>query len=242
MYTVFLVDDEPIVLRNLQSMSVFSECGFQICGVATDPFAAVEQICAQKPDVVFSDLKMPGLSGTNLLLRVKKKGIPCEAVLISAYGEFTAARDFFTAGGFDYLVKPVSENELSELLNTLADKLRKKNTEEQKTPKSPSPELNLVLKHIEENLSAKQTLEAIGLQFSLNPTYICNLFSKHLNTTFSSYVTALRMEEAGRLLRETTLSVKELAPLCGYTDYFYFCRVFREYYHCTPSGYREGRL
>lgn len=242
MHTVFLVDDEPIVLSNLQSCPVFEACGFVVCGVSVEPFRAMEQICKLQPDVVFSDLKMPGLSGTDLFANLKKQGVQSEAVLISAYGEFSSARSFFTKGGFDYLLKPVSEHELAALLTTLAEKLEHKRRDSKTVPKSLSPELNLVLAYLEENLAEKHTLESLGQQFALNSTHICNLFSRHLGTTFSVYMTMLRMKEAGRLLRETALSVKEIVPLCGYNDYFYFCRVFREYYQCTPSGYREGRF
>jgi AraC-like DNA-binding protein len=48
------------------------------------------------------------------------------------------------------------------------------------------------------------------------------------------------MEEAALLLKTTQKKVKEIAALCGYADYFYFCRVFREVYACTPTNYREA--
>ncbi len=239
MYTVFLVDDEPIVLDKLKNNPVFMECGFEISGVCTNPAAAIEQICKIKPDVIFSDLKMPGLSGTTMIMQLKNKGIQSECVIISAYGEFAEARHFFVNGGFDYLLKPVSEHDLAALLDKLSETLDKKNREPKALPQSLSPEFNMILKYLKENITEKHSLESMSQMFGHNPNYICNLFSQHLNTTFISYITSLRMKEAGRLLRETNKAVKEIALLCGYNDYFYFCRVFREYYRCTPTGYRE---
>lgn len=240
MYTVFLVDDEPIVLDMLKSSPAFLECGFEVIGLCADPVLAIDRICEAAPDVIFTDLKMPVISGVTMLARIKSKGVQSEAVIISAYGEFTEARHFFTNGGFDYLLKPVSEHELTALLEKLSAALGKKNKSVQTTLQSLSPELNVILEYLEENVTDKHSLESLSQRFNLNPNYICNLFSRHLNTTFIAYITSLRMKEAGQLLRETALSVKEIAPLCGYSDYFYFCRVFREQYRCTPTSYREG--
>jgi two-component system response regulator YesN len=63
-----------------------------------------------------------------------------------------------------------------------------------------------------------------------------------MGTTFVAYTTKVRMDEAARLLKETQKNVKEIAALCGYHDYFYFCRVFREYHSCTPTAFREAAL
>jgi AraC-like DNA-binding protein len=46
------------------------------------------------------------------------------------------------------------------------------------------------------------------------------------------------MEAAAKLLKNTTKNLKEVAWLCGY-EYYYFVRVFKEYYHCTPTAFRE---
>jgi YesN/AraC family two-component response regulator len=69
---------------------------------------------------------------------------------------------------------------------------------------------------------------------------ICRLFSGQHGTTFLACLTKLRMEEAARLLRDTKKDVKEITHLCGYDDYFYFCRVFRKHHLCAPTTFREG--
>ncbi|MDL2248235.1 helix-turn-helix transcriptional regulator [Tyzzerella sp. OttesenSCG-928-J15] len=86
------------------------------------------------------------------------------------------------------------------------------------------------------------TLESLSEKFNINPTYICQLFSKHLNTTFISYLTDLRMEKASALLLKTDKTIKEIAVLSGYNDYFYFCRVFKEHFNVPPSKFRKAAL
>ncbi|MGO4376562.1 helix-turn-helix domain-containing protein, partial [Paenibacillus sp. MCAF20] len=66
------------------------------------------------------------------------------------------------------------------------------------------------------------------------------LFKKETNTTFTQYVTALRMEYACRLLSETDLPINEVAEQSGYSDYFYFSRIFKRTKGTTPSSYRTS--
>ena len=239
MHRAFFVDDEPLVLKLFMSMPMFLECGYINEGHSTNPVEAVKIIKEKNPDVVFTDLKMPGLSGVEMMEELKRGGYGGEFVVISAYGEFKETRRFFKMGGFDYLIKPVSEHDLETLLEKLSGKLAGKKGAAPAT-ETPSPELNRITAYLHSHVGLKHTLEAIGEKFGLKPNYICNLFSRYLDTTFVAYMTGLRMEKAAELLKTTRKPVKEIAALCGYQDYFYFCRVFRDAYRCPPTKYREA--
>jgi len=241
MYRVFFIDDELLVLESFMSKPVFLECGFINIGHSTSPINAISSIMEIQPDVVFTDLKMPERSGVELMDELKRLGYGGEFVIISAYREFEEARRFFTMDGFDYLVKPVSESDLLSLLEKLSEKLAARNSETNPVEETPSPELNKITSYLHKHVAEKHTLESICSEFNLKPNYVCKLFSRHLGTTFTAYLTNVRMNEAALLLRTTQKAVKEISYTCGYQDYFYFCRVFRDIYSCTPSAYREGR-
>ena len=241
MYRAFFVDDEPLVLEAFMSKSVFLECGFINAGHSSDPRIAIKTIIEVQPDVVFSDLKMPALSGVELMNELKQSGFSGEFVIVSAYREFEEARRFFTMDGFDYLVKPVTETDLLALLEKLSGKLYDKVMKANPIKETPSPELNEIITYLHKNISRRHTLESICNEFYLKPNFVCKLFSRYLGTTFTAYYTNVRMEEAAVLLRTTQKTVKEISYICGYQDYFYFCRVFRDIFSCTPSGYRETR-
>ena len=236
MYRAYFVDDEPLVLEELSSHPLLAECGFQAVGSSTNPFIAEKEIKKLNPDVVFADLRMPQRSGVDLMAELRERGADCEFVVISAYPEFEEARRFFLMGGVDYLLKPVANEHLQRILNKLAAKLAGKGQRKD----TPSPELNLMVAYLGENVSEKHSLDSLGEKFKVNPTYISKLFASHLGTTFNAYLTKLRMEEAAKLLRDTPKDVNEISRLCGYDDYFYFCRVFRRHHACTPTGYREA--
>ena len=239
MYRLFVVDDEPLVLDAFISMPVFLECGFTIVGHSNDPIEAIKTILEMQPDAVFTDLKMPYRNGVELMNDLKQAGFNGEFIIVSAYREFDEARKFFTMDGFDYLVKPVSETDLVNLLEKLSNILHSKKLITNPIQETPSPELNDIIAYLHKNVAEKHTLESICKVFYLKPNYICKLFSRYLGTTFTTYYTSIKMEEAALLLRTTQKPVKEISYICGYQDYFYFCRVFRDVFSCTPSAYRE---
>jgi len=242
MYTAFFVDDEFLVLESFIHKPAFFECGFINIGHSTNPFESVNAILTARPDVVFLDLKMPGLSGVELMDELKNCGYKGEFIIVSAYREFEEARRFFTMDGFDYLIKPVSDKDLLIMLEKLSDKLAERDNKGKPVRGTASLELNKITAYLYNNKTEKHTLESIGKTFHLRPNTICALFSKHLGTTFKAYLTGIRMEEAAKQLLTTQKAVKEISHICGYEDYFYFCRVFREFYSCTPSVYRDKLL
>ena len=243
MNTIYLVDDDQIALDDYHlKRGLFWECGFEICGSETNPVAALEEILKLRPDAVLSDLKMPELSGVEMLEALRRSNIPLYFVIVSAYNEFKDVRKFFSEyNGFDYILKPISNRDLTDLLTRIASKLigTQPISLERKTK---SQKLNEVLAHIHEYPEMNHTLESLGKICFMKPTTICNLFSKYLGTTFISYLTTLRMEKATELLRDTVLPVKSVAINCGYIDYFYFARVFSKVYNKTPTEYRKAAL
>ena len=238
MFRAYLVDDEPLVLEELASNPLIAECGYQVVGSSSDTFKAVKEIKTLSPDVVLTDLRMPDCSGVDMIEKLRKSGAACEFIIISAFPEFEEQRRFFLLGGFDYLLKPVSEINLQQLLNRLTGKLVDKKMKG--LDKTPSPKLNEIIEYLKENIAKAHSLESVCEKFQMNRSYFSQLFANHLGTTFTAYMTKLRMEEAANLLANTQKSVKEIAEMCGYGDYFYFCRVFRKYHLCTPTMLRES--
>ncbi|MDL2317824.1 helix-turn-helix domain-containing protein [Eubacteriales bacterium OttesenSCG-928-A19] len=240
MYYVYLVDDEPLALSNLEKGFPWHEHEFEVIGASTDPLAAVKQIKLLSPNVVVTDIHMAQLSGLALIQQLKDDGCDATFVVVSAHDRFEYARRLIRMEGFDYLIKPVDALQCEDLLRRLKRRLDKQ-TGRRERPATTSADLNRILDHLQRNFMHKQSLQAIAQQFSISPNYICRLFSKHLNTTFSSYLSRLRMDFAAELLKNSEKTVKEAAALSGYDDYFYFCRVFRDTYGCTPTQYRSQK-
>lgn len=239
MFSAYLVDDEPLILSALRESIPWFEHNFQLVGAATDPGEALREIASLRPDVVFTDIKMPMMTGFDLIKRLREQGAECEFVIVSAYEKFEYARQVIQLEGFDYLIKPVEPIQFADLMERLHRRLEKK-FPSRDFPSTSSAELNRIILHLNRNPEEKYSLAGLAKQFNISPNYICSLFSKHMDTTFSAYLLKIRMEYAARLLKGTAKPVKEVAVECGYEDYFYFCRVFRDYFSRTPTQYRSG--
>lgn len=240
MFQVYLVDDDPIILEDVSARAVWQECGFEIVGQSTSSRTALTEILAMKPDLVMCDLKMPGLDGIDLMTQIRSAGQNCEFLMLSAHASFHDSRDFFKQNGFDYLLKPVDEMELQIALERLARLLFKKKPGENAPVADESAEvMDTIIAYIKRNYSKKLSLAHLGQTFHFNPNYICNLFAKHYGQTYTTILTNIRMKEAARLIQTTSKPLKEIAAECGYTNYFYFCRVFKEFFGCAPSEYNS---
>lgn len=241
MYRVFLVDDEEITLTQTAERVPWMENGFTVCGMECDPVRAVERIVQEKPEVVFSDLKMPRMDGHELMRRVREHELYPEFVMLSAYGNFEDARKFFKQEGFDYLLKPISMDEVEILLENLTRRLSAKypaNTEDEDSEPNAHECFDSLVEYLRHNFNEYQTLDKLGKQFGISSSYICSQFTNRFNTSMKCFLTKLRMDEAVRRIHDGE-SFKSVATACGYNDYYYFSKVFKGYFGVTPSEYKE---
>ncbi|WP_162463118.1 response regulator transcription factor [Paenibacillus psychroresistens] len=124
MYKVLLVDDERIILESLKASLDWESFGFSICGTAENGIVALERIKELRPDVVFTDIRMPGISGLEFIKKAKEIS-NCLFVIISGIAEFSYAQKAITFGIEGYCLKPFDEDEIISILKKLGDKLSK---------------------------------------------------------------------------------------------------------------------
>jgi two-component system response regulator YesN len=88
MYKVLLVDDEPWVIESIKGKVDWEQHGFVVAGQALNGFEALERIAEAEPDVVFTDIRMPGISGLELIQKAKERKRNIHFIIISGYAEF----------------------------------------------------------------------------------------------------------------------------------------------------------
>lgn len=126
MYTVLLIDDEPWVLEGIKRLFNWEQEGFSVIGQTTRSVEALEIIKEKKPDVVFTDIRMPRISGIELMQKVRELKMSTEFIIISGYSEFTYAQEAIRLGAFDYCLKPIEEEYTRNLLKKLYTHLENK--------------------------------------------------------------------------------------------------------------------
>lgn len=106
MYRVMIVDDEPLILAGIASMLNWEEYGCTIAAKTANGQQALKQMEEQKPDIVITDIKMPGMDGIELMGQVKERGWDDVVfILLTNLEEFSLARQAMTLGAVEYLVK-----------------------------------------------------------------------------------------------------------------------------------------
>ncbi|WP_028611728.1 response regulator [Paenibacillus harenae] len=116
MIRIILADDEPIIIKGLRKLIDWKAFGMEIAGQAYDGNELMQRIEELEPDIVISDISMPFRSGIDIIKEIKQRNLPVKVIFISAYQEFSYARDAVAYGAIDYLVKPVVKQQLENVL------------------------------------------------------------------------------------------------------------------------------
>lgn len=244
MFKVFLVDDERWALVGIKKMFAWEDNGFEAVGETTDPVEALYQINELRPDVVFTDIRMPELSGIELMQKVREAGCSTRFVVVSGFGEFSYAQAALRQGAFDYLLKPLSFEDAGRLMEKLRTSLEEEKKENDSKPSEEvfeNESFNQLLNYVKSHYMEELYLKQLSAQFFINASYCSELFKKLLGKTFTDYINQLRIDKACYLLENTHDSVETIAEKTGFKDYYYFSKVFKKYTELTPYKYRKER-
>lgn len=123
MYRILIVEDEPPITRYIQRI-IETHCeGFEVVDTADNGMEALEKIQVSKPDLVLTDVKMPGMDGIALVKRIKSDHPDVFSIIISGYQDFNYVKEALKEGVIDYLLKPVDPEQLKNLLDHMVPKL-----------------------------------------------------------------------------------------------------------------------
>ena len=240
MHSVFIADDEIWIILGLKKLIESSGLPFQVIGNATNGVAALEAIEEKKPELVFSDIRMPGLSGLELLQKLNERKNGTKVIFVSGYSEFEYAREAVRGGAIDYLLKPIEQEKLNEVLNRILQEgiLGDEPQKEENTEESNS--LQQVIREIKENYTTDITLTDLAEKYQVSVSHLSGLVKSELGLPFSEYLASKRIQKAKELLTDETLSIDAIAEKVGYNDYFYFTKVFKKTVGISPSKYRKN--
>ena len=115
---VLLVDDEPFILQGLKILIDWEQEGFEVVKTAADGAEALEYLRGQQVDLIIADIKMPVVTGLELLEKIRLEKISdAHFVILSGYADFEYARRAIRYDCTDYILKPVDREELLKVLN-----------------------------------------------------------------------------------------------------------------------------
>ncbi|MCL2034856.1 MAG: response regulator [Oscillospiraceae bacterium] len=241
MISVLIADDEKWMRDTLLTSIEWEQHGFYIVGEAEDGTEAFGMIELYEPDIVLTDIQMPHLDGIALLEKAKGLGLDSIFIYFSGYDKFEYAKSALNLGAMGYILKPVDEDELLEML--LKAKALIKN--EKETAKETGivdenyyNKLLLSIKtYIERNYMKDISLETTAREFSFHPNYLSKLFKEETGGNFIDYLTDVRINRAKKLLKNVRYSIADVALKVGYSDAKYFAKVFKKSIGVSPKDY-----
>ncbi len=119
MYRLVVIDDEAIVVEAVKAMITRLGLNYEVVGFAFDGIHGLEAVRQTEPDIVLTDIRMPGLDGLSLIEEAKEFCPDTIFVVISGYTEFEYARRALSMGVKDYIDKPISMEKLKNVLTRI---------------------------------------------------------------------------------------------------------------------------
>lgn len=119
MLKIFIADDDLIIRRGLRVIIEKKTKDCVVVGEAQNGIDALEAIEKLMPDILITDIKMPGMNGVELVKKIKEKGINIKIIILSGFDEYSFVRETLKSGAVDYLLKPIENDVLTELLKKI---------------------------------------------------------------------------------------------------------------------------
>lgn len=264
------VDDEPIICKGILELIEWERYGFKTMDYRTGSKQALEAARQHQYDLVITDIRMPEISGLELIGMMKEQELCDNFIIISGYAEFEYARTAIEYGVHDYLIKPVSCEKLTAIVEKITNyisgigrNLQNQNAviakkDLQKIEQSTGEPghagminysnihrkrlIEDILNYTHDNFDKDISLASISKVFYINPVYLGQQFINGVGMKFSEYLNIYRINKAVELLTADDCMVYEICKAIGYNDLNYFYRVFKKTTGQTPAEYRKNHF
>ncbi|MFI3313841.1 MAG: response regulator [Eubacteriales bacterium] len=123
MLKVIIADDEARIVRLICALIDWNALDLEIVATASDGISATQQVLLHQPDILITDIRMPGRDGLDLIKAVKSENQDLEVIIISGYAHFPYAQAAISYGVSDYLLKPINKEDLTQTLLKLKEKI-----------------------------------------------------------------------------------------------------------------------
>lgn len=234
---IIIVENEQRARQGICKLIESISGDYEIMAQASNGETALELIFQLNPDVVFTDMKMPYMDGITLIRKVREKKMTTEFVVISAFAEFQMAQQCISLDVTEYLLKPITKNEIENVLMRLSARIRGQRVYPEKEEKDGSlrsqypdahPMVLRALDMIEKDYDKKMNQTDLAEKLGISSQYFSYIFSRYVGEGFATFLKKYRIGQAKKLLREGSVDKNQVAYMVGFSDIKYFHKVFRE--------------
>ncbi|BDU51637.1 response regulator transcription factor [Haliovirga abyssi] len=253
MIKIVVVEDEDIIRKGLIYTVDWLSMGCIVIGEAENGEEGVSKIKELKPDIIITDIKMPKKNGLEMIKELNEI-YDFESIIISSYAEFKYAKEAIKLNVFDYLLKPIDEEKLEEIIEKVKLHIQdKKIYQEIKGQIKDIDQIQIIdidyyihsgnvqskytketIEYIFKNYNSKITIDEMSDKLYISPSYLSRKFKEETGHTLNNFLNKYRIQKALELLFSGDYKVYEIAELVGFSNYKYFSSVFKKYIKCSP--------
>ncbi|PYG89758.1 two-component system response regulator YesN [Ruminiclostridium sufflavum DSM 19573] len=117
MYKVLIIDDESIMRKGIKNIINWKHLDCEVCADACDGIEGLELIKQHRPDIIITDIRMPGLDGISMIKQVKIVVPNAKIIILTGFRDFDYVHEAIKCGAFDFLLKPTKIEELTNVLS-----------------------------------------------------------------------------------------------------------------------------
>lgn len=259
MYRVVIVEDSKLLRMGLIHTLNWQSLDCTVVGSAGDGLEGLEVICDTKPDIVMTDIRMPGLTGLEMIEAARKRGCNPAVIIVSGYDEFSYAQQAIKLGAVEYLMKPMEDEDtyrairsaclrvdelrkyrhLQDRLQSVEDsKIKVFNTYLDSNDGIKSEYTQQAIRYIEEHYADDINVRSIAAALCISESHLSKVFKDTVHSTIGEYLTNYRINRACGLLKDPQIRIYEVAVRCGYNDQRYFSVIFKRIMGMTPNEFR----
>lgn len=259
MYRVVIVEDSPLLRAGMIHTLDWPSVNCQIVGSAGDGLEGLALIGSTKPDIIITDVRMPGLSGLEMVEQAMLNGSRASVVFVSGYDDFQYAQKALKLGAVEYLVKPLEDGKTYSAIRSACakvDERRRLDELQRRLDAVEDSKVKIFQRYLDssENIKSEYTQQAIDYiaqhygedinvrsianALAISESHLSKVFKDTLHSTIGEYLTHYRVTEACKMLQDSRNKVYEVAVRCGYRDQRYFSVIFKRIMGMTPNEFR----
>lgn len=240
MKKILIVDDNEITREGL--IRIIGRIDTGKCEIleAEDGQSAEKLALETRPDIILTDIKMPNMTGLEMINRLKHRLSDTRYIIISGYDDFIYAREAIKLGVVDYLLKPLNSVDVENLIKRLLGSPDSEQAEvwnEEKTEQKAI--ISFAIDYINNNYAKDLNLSYVANLVSKSYNYFSTIFKNETGSTFCDYLRNVRIEKAKELLKDMNNSALDVSKAVGFRNYIHFSKIFTRVVGVNPAKYRS---
>ncbi len=235
---VVLIDDEAIIVEGLRKVIKWDKYNCEVAGTASDARSGAQLIREIRPDILITDICMPGQNGLTMLAGLRSEFPDMQVTVLTGYRDFSYAQEAIRLGVVRFLLKPSKMSEIDEAMKAMTEKIGKKEkpASEQNTG---SFIVNRAVAYMENHYAEKLTLQEVADICYVSQWHLSKLLNKYTDLSFYDILNRIRIEKAKELLKDPSLRVGDIGMAVGYSDPAHFAKIFKKMTGFSANEYRN---